>query len=299
MDCDADLHGPIDSYVPDICDAMDDGIQGQLEIATPTDVSAPNASSLYIEDCAPGSSLIEDSWVSERGERTCDHYLEHRLMAQEYEGLRMGRELHDSTAQLLLSLRLSVAHLKSAYEIGESEEILEEISETVRQIDQEIRAFSYLHYPAELGKGGLDAALQTLARGFADRTGLKIVFKNVCDRAIPAGAASVALLRVAQEALMNVHRHAHARLVRMSLVVHGDTVELSVQDDGQGIPPPTSESVSGGLGLQGMRHRLERLGGQFSIRRLKRGTKIVAMLTIGRKLMGADGRRAEYPYHAQ
>ncbi len=203
-----------------------------------------------------------------------------------------------STAQLLLSLRLSVAHLKSAYEIGESDEILEEISETVRQIDQEIRAFSYLHYPAELGKGGLAAALQTLARGFADRTGLKIVFKDVCDRAIPAGAASVALLRVAQEALMNVHRHAHARLVRMSLVVHGDTVELSVQDDGQGISPP-GKSVSKGLGLQGMRHRLERLGGHFSIRRLKHGTKIVAMLTIGGKLMAADGRRAEHPYHTQ
>ena len=235
-----------------------------------------------------------------RSER--DQYLEHRLMAQEYEGLRMGRELHDSTAQLLLSLRLSVANLQRTYEAGKSDEILEEISETVRQIDQEIRAFSYLHYPAELGQGGLIGALNTLARGFGDRTGLKIVFKAVCDRTLANGAAAVALLRVAQEALMNVHRHAHAKLVRMSLVEHGGTLELSVQDDGQGMPSQTSESDSKGLGLQGMRHRVERLGGHFLVRRLKRGTKIVANLSIGRKqprLPEPDGGKSDYPYHAQ
>jgi signal transduction histidine kinase len=176
-----------------------------------------------------------------------------------------------------------VAHLKAAYETGESGQILEEISETVRQIDQEIRAFSYLHYPAELGKGGLVSALNTLARGFADRTGLKIVFRALCNRTIANGAASVALLRVAQEALMNVHRHAHAGLVRMSLIEHGDMVVLSIQDDGRGMPPATSESVSKGLGLQGMRHRLERLGGHFWVRRLKHGTKVVASLTLNPK----------------
>ena len=101
---------------------------------------------------------------------------------------------------------------------------------------------------------------------------------------------------------MNVHRHAHARLVRMSLVEHGGTLELSVQDDGQGMPSPTIESVSKGLGLQGMRHRVERLGGHFLVRRLKRGTKIVANLSIGRKqpkLPEPDGGKPEYPYHAQ
>lgn len=284
MDYDADLHGSVDSFVPDVCDLADEANQQQQLFGTLADSPAPNSFLAPAGNGTDGqSSLIEESWVSGGSARECDHYLEHRLMAQEYEGLRMGRELHDSTGQLLLSLRLSVAHLKSAFENRESEEILEEISETVRQIDQEIRAFSYLHYPAELGKGGLVAALNTLARGFADRTGLKIVFKGFCDRAIVNGAASVALLRVAQEALMNVHRHAHARLVRMSLVEQGDTLELSVQDDGRGMPLATSESVSKGLGLPGMRHRLERLGGHFSVRRLKHGTKVVASLTIGRK----------------
>jgi len=304
MDSDADLHGPMEAVSLDMADPGEAAIgeESCSRLAHANSRASNPTVSIEVGADHGESSLIEESWFSVRGEGECDHYLEHRLMAQEYEGLRMGRELHDSTAQLLLSLRLSVAHLQSAHATGESEEILEEISETVRQIDQEIRAFSYLHYPAELGQGGLIGALNTLARGFGDRTGLKIVFKAVCDRTLANGAASVALLRVAQEALMNVHRHARAGLVRMSLIEHGGTLELSVQDDGQGMPPPTSRFISKGLGLQGMRHRVERLGGHFLVRRLKRGTKIVANLSIGRKqskLPEPDSGKPDYPYHAQ
>ena len=77
-------------------------------------------------------------------------------------------------------------------------------------------------------------------------------------------------------------------------------VELSIQDDGRGMPPADGGLVPKGLGLAGMRHRLERLGGHFAIRRLKQGTKVVARLAIGRKpLPKPDGRKAQYPYHAQ
>jgi signal transduction histidine kinase len=305
MDCDADLQGRAESVALDVDDSTEAAFaQHKLfDIADARRAASDSAETITKDRShAKESSLLEEAWISESGPREYDYYLEHRLMAQEYEGLRMGRELHDSTAQLLLSLRLSVAHLQRAIATGESDEILEEINETVRQIDQEIRAFSYLHYPAELGRGGLIGALNTLARGFGDRTGLKIVFKAVCNRTLANGAASVALLRVAQEALMNVHRHACAGLVRMSLIERQGTLELSVQDDGQGMPPPTSQSVSKGLGLQGMRHRVERLGGHFLVRRLKRGTKIVANLSIGRKsrkLPKADSGKPDYPYHSQ
>jgi signal transduction histidine kinase len=281
MDYDVERPAPVNSVEFDVrrfeCSVpprhlLDESLAG---LAAPNDSHASQEG----RSSVAGSSLIEEAWISDRG-MECDRYLEHRLMAQEYEGLRMGRELHDSTGQLLLSLRLGISHLKRAHDAGETEEILEEISETVRQIDQEIRAFSYLHYPAELGKGGLVAALNTLARGFGDRTGLKIVFKSICNRAIANGAASIALLRVAQEALMNVHRHACAGLVRMSLLEHGGMLQLSVQDDGRGMPSATSEPVSKGLGLPGMRHRVERLGGQLSIRRLKQGTKLIASVAI-------------------
>jgi len=246
-----------------------------------TDVSArtkPSADLMGVR----ASSLIEEAWTSADNTEHCNQFLEHRLMAQEYEGLRMGRELHDSTGQLLLSLRLSIAHLREVREGGAPDSIFDEITETVRQIDQEIRAFSFLHYPAELGKGGLVAALDMLARGFGERTHLKIVFKSTGTLAAANAASSMALLRVAQEALMNVHRHAKAGLVRMSLIEHKDRLELTVRDDGQGIKPPEGRAVANGVGLHGMRHRVERLGGRFSIRRLKQGTGIVASVPIRR-----------------
>lgn len=286
MDVDVELMGSGRLVEPDahhlVCAARPE----ELLFAKVAGASQPSHSHIFNEgrSSASGSSLIEEAWISDLNAPECDHYLEHRLMAQEYEGLRMGRELHDSTGQLLLSLRLGIGHLKRANDPRESEVILDEISETVRQIDQEIRAFSYLHYPADLGQGGLVSALGTLARGFGDRTGLKIVFKAVCHRTIANAEASVALLRVAQEALMNVHRHAHAGSVRMNLVDHGDMLELSVQDDGQGIPPLANQPASKGVGLPGMRHRIERLGGQFSVRRLKQGTKVVAKVLIGQTL---------------
>lgn len=203
------------------------------------------------------------------------------LRAQETERRRLGRELHDSTGQLLLALKLSVAHLREIQGLADTEEILSEIDDMVGQIDSEIRTFSFLNYPSELGKCGLLGALQTLTRGFGRRTGVHIDFQSSCKQPCSGDIAS-ALLRVAQEALMNIHRHAGATTVRVSLEEHDGILELSVRDDGRGMPSAGHYAVVNGVGLQGMRHRIERLGGRFVIRRLKHGTKVVASLQRSR-----------------
>jgi two-component system NarL family sensor kinase len=202
-------------------------------------------------------------------------FLDVCLDAQESERLRLGRELHDSTGQLLLALRLSVAHLRHMQGIGDTEEVLGEIDETARQIDQEIRTFSFLNYPAELGKCGLIGTLEALVKGFSKRTGIRIDFQATCLRPCP-GPLAIALLRVGQEALMNVHRHARATSALVKLVERDGLLELSISDDGRGMPPADHHAVANGVGLQGMRHRIERLGGHFAVRRLKHGTKLVA-----------------------
>ena len=103
-------------------------------------------------------------------------FVESCLRAQENERLKLGRELHDSTGQLLLALRLEIARLREVYGQSVQGELLDEIEGTVREIDREIRAFSFTHYPAEIGRDGLGPALRSLARGFASRTGLRINF---------------------------------------------------------------------------------------------------------------------------
>lgn len=207
--------------------------------------------------------------------------MDSRLLAQDEERLRLGRELHDSTGQLLLALRLGIAHLKQVHGTGaEEEEVLAEIEETAMRIDREIRSFAFTHYPASIGREGLTGALQYLASGFGARTGLCVKFTDCCQYSIEDGPAAVALLRVAQEALTNVHRHAGAGHVAVKLTTGNDKVELSIRDDGRGIPPEFESGAFSGVGLQGMRHRVERLAGEFSIRRLKRGTRLLARIPM-------------------
>lgn len=207
-------------------------------------------------------------------------FFENCLSAQENERLKLGRELHDSTGQLLLALRLEIAQLRDVRGTAAEGQLLDEIEETVREIDSEIRAFAFAHYPAEIGREGLGSALRSLARGFANRTGLRIRFSSIPDQTTKSGDVALALLRVAQEALLNVHRHARAIHVEVSLALRNDMLELTVRDDGIGIKSGHALEESHGVGVQGMRHRVERLGGHFSIKRLKRGTRIVAAIPV-------------------
>jgi signal transduction histidine kinase len=205
-----------------------------------------------------------------------DNFLDGCLKVQEDERLRLGRELHDSTGQLLLALRLGIAHLRQVRGTAAEDVAIDEIDEMAQQIDREVRAFAYTHYPADVGRDGLVAALQSLARGFASRTGLDIAFSSLPMASRQKPGSALALLRVAQEALMNVHRHAQATHVKMSLAMHGDMLKLVVRDDGIGIPTSHDVEKSRGVGLQGMRHRVERLAGHIAIKRLKHGTKVIA-----------------------
>jgi signal transduction histidine kinase len=228
-------------------------------------VARSDRRNFFTGSCVPNLEAAERS-----------QFFESCLKAQENERLKLGRELHDSTGQLLLALRFEIARLREVNGTVDQASLLDEIDETVREIDREIRAFSFTHYPAEIGHDGLGAALRSLARGFGNRTGLRIDFTSIPNCIAQSGPVALALLRVAQEALLNVHRHAKALHVQMALTLREGMMELVVRDDGVGIPQAHDLEESHGVGLAGMRHRIERLGGQFAIKRLKHGTKIVA-----------------------
>ena len=203
--------------------------------------------------------------------------LDEMLKIHEYERQRLGQELHDSAGQLVVALQLSIAHLKILQEHSGHEDLIEDIQGTVRQIDREIRSLAFLHYPAELGDRDLPSAVRVLASGFGKRTGIATTFKAVGRVVDIKGPRAMALLRVAQEALVNIHRHAHALSASIVLQKRGNEIELSVSDDGVGIPPKVLADAHG-IGMQGMRHRVEMLGGRFRIKNLKRGTKIFAIV---------------------
>jgi signal transduction histidine kinase len=234
---------------------------------------------------APMDSIIGSNWDSaaqyRAGQSTVPIFtraeiLEQMLNVWDYERRRMGQELHDSAGQLLVALQLSVAHLQDVHDATSLADLLDEIRDTVRQIDREIRSVSFLNCPTELGAHGLGLALQALAHGFARRTGIQVDCQSNDEGAVGEGPASVALLRIAQEALVNIHRHAQASAVRLALKRRRDVLELTISDNGIGIPSDDELEKRHGLGLQGMRHRAEQLAGGFDIKRLKHGTRISA-----------------------
>jgi signal transduction histidine kinase len=206
--------------------------------------------------------------------------VDEQLRIHEYERQRMGQELHDSAGQLLVALQLSVARLKAINGDCGHEELIDEIQGVVSQVDREIRALAFLHYPAELGDRCVCSAVEALARGFGRRTGIRTSFMCVGDNSSVDGFTSLAMLRVAQEALVNVHRHSHATSAKVVLKRTSGQLRLTISDDGVGIENGSATGRQPGIGLQGMRHRIEALGGRLQVRRMKRGTAIAATVPV-------------------
>jgi len=205
--------------------------------------------------------------------------LDQMLSIHEYERQRMGQELHDSAGQLLVSLHLSIARLRVIEQDSGHDDLIEEIQGTVRQIDQEIRALAFLHYPAELGDRQLCEAVRSLVTGFGRRTGIRTSFKCLGDGTLVNEPISMTVLRVTQEALVNIHRHSHASCAKVVLDTDANRLHLTVADDGIGLPAADVDKERG-IGLQGMRHRVEMHGGRFDVKGLKHGTKVSAIVPL-------------------
>lgn len=202
------------------------------------------------------------------------------LRIHEHESERFGQELHDSAGQLLVALRLSVARLKRTDADCTHQLLIDEIQETVERIDHEIRSLAFLHYPAEIGDQNLPTVLHSLALNFANRTGLDMTFRCAGEQKSADKNILAAILRVTQEALVNIHRHAHASRVRIFLRMDPHRLHLSIGDDGVGFPANGTLQTIRGIGLRGMRHRIENLGGRFRIYTLGRGAKIAVSVPI-------------------
>jgi len=194
------------------------------------------------------------------------------LQAQEDERRRMARELHDSTSQMLVSLRFDLSRLARGDVGSESIAIVEDCKKTLEEIQSEIRTFSFVTHPPSLTINSLAVALRNLASGFAKRTGLEIEV-DVADCGKACASVEATIYRVAQEALANIHRHAGGTRAIVRLVGRTGCLHLVIGDNGIGINAIDSRSgKSIGVGVMGMRERVRELGGRISIRRVLQGT---------------------------
>jgi signal transduction histidine kinase len=206
------------------------------------------------------------------------------LHAQERERQRIAIELHDSTSQHLAGLTLSLGSLRRRVKDPAAQALIEEMDKLAREAVQETRVLAYLLNASERQTEGLEASASRFIEGFGRRTGLKATFEGQGRVHAIDAAAKHAVFRVIQEALSNVHRHAQAKAVRVSLASGSGRLVLRIADDGQGIGPAALEAVQAplGVGIPGMRARIEQLGGRLEIRRGEPGTIVSATIPLGR-----------------
>jgi signal transduction histidine kinase len=205
------------------------------------------------------------------------------LRVQDEERRRLARELHDTTGQTLTALKIQIGRLqRNLNDRHSSLEIIAEIDAMADQALQEIRTASYLLYPPLLDESGLVCAAEWYVEGFAKRSNIDVILHLPSIGRLPRLLETV-LFRVLQEALTNAYRHAGSRIVEVHLRVSERSVVLEVRDYGKGMARDRLEQFrrtgSGvGVGLAGMRERIEDLSGRLEIFSDATGTLIRAVL---------------------
>jgi two-component system sensor histidine kinase UhpB len=181
------------------------------------------------------------------------------LRAEEAERQRIARELHDEVGQSITVLLLELA---SARRTGSGEAIAA-AQETARTLLHDVRHICHELRPESLDDLGLPSALTTLASRVSEAAGLPVHVDVDPDLPELSADAELVVLRVAQESLTNVVRHARATSVRVSLArASNDGVSLRIADDGD-----RAGAVVPGGGIRGMKERAVSVGGRLSVAR--------------------------------
>jgi PAS domain S-box-containing protein len=227
--------------------------------------------------------------------------LSHRLhRAQDEERRRIARELHDSTAQLLAAVMMNLGALEqpSVLRGGKAAGLVRESLDLVERCTQEVRILSYRLHPPLLDQMGLEPALRSYVQGFAQRSGIEVALDLACGEERLPEEVELALFRVVQEGLGNIHRHSGSRTVRIALRRKAEAVLLEVADQGTGMPPKTLDAIQNGtvmqgVGLAAMQERLREIGASLEVESSAAGTRLRAVVLLGSKQAEQEIREGE------
>jgi PAS domain S-box-containing protein len=218
-------------------------------------------------------------------ERALRDLTAHLLQLQDEERRRIGRDLHDTLGQCVTAMKINLDSLASSLEPKNSsarEQILQCV-QLAEECVKEVRTISYLLYPPMLEEMGLRSAVPWYLEGFSARSGIRTSFEAPADFGRLSRDTELALFRVLQESLTNVHRHSGSGTAHVRLLAKDGMAILQIKDHGKGIPSAILEESgeSGrraiGVGLRGMRERLGQLGGRLEISSTEHGTTVTAM----------------------
>lgn len=209
------------------------------------------------------------------------------LRSQDEERRRIGRDIHESLGQTLVAIKMGLDSAASCFPDGESE-VAQQLAACCRLVEtaiKEARTISHLMYPPMLDELGLKSAIAWYLDGFSQRSETSTKFEVSPDFGRLAPDAELAMFRVLQESLTNVHRHSTSRTAEVHLSVRGRMACLEVIDHGVGISPEVLRNGGNtgvfGVGLRGMEERVRQLGGKLEISSTTAGTTIIATIPRG------------------
>jgi two-component system, NarL family, sensor kinase len=206
---------------------------------------------------------------------------------QEEERRNLARELHDGATQNLVALTWNMAHILEAIDIAPATRaMMEECARLIDESTNELRTISYLLHPPLLEELGLSRTLRGYVEGFSTRSGIAVTLTTHGELEKLGFDVELAVFRIVQESLSNVHRHSHSSTANIRLVRQGSFLNLEIADQGRGIPPGRDNT---GVGIAGIRERVRLLKGTMNIITNSSGTVIKIELPLHEGEASASG----------
>jgi signal transduction histidine kinase len=203
------------------------------------------------------------------------------MRLQDEERRKFSRELHDSLGQYLVALKMNLGQIEVS---GPQAKLIAEALQLTDEALSEARTLSYLLHPPILDEAGFASASQWFIEGFSRRSGINVEIDLPKNAVRLPNDVELTLFRVLQEALTNVHKHSKSKQAHVSVSYGSGYVTLMISDAGKGIPTEQlsrlrEDGNQAGVGLSGMRERVQELGGNLKIESRK-GTKLIVTIPI-------------------
>jgi len=230
-------------------------------------------------------AFTEDITERKRAEEALQRLSGRLLQLQDEERRKIARDLHDVTGQDLVALSGTLSHLHATIS-SSSRKARSAIAQCLGLADRcirEVRTLSYLLHPPMLDEAGLEDAIRHYVIGFAERTGIEAKLRVSANFGRLAQEEEMALFRVMQESLVNIHRHSGSFNANVLLDRTPRKVSLRVSDRGRGMQGNGQGKIrgpsrAGGVGIQSMRECMKQVGGQLEIESSADGTTILAVI---------------------